>query len=189
MTYSSLDDLTVDTMGLSYVDRTGKQHLYHSNRPDDHVREAQTMDQIVKNYRSSAEGQSFIEYAHSKGRRFIDIVGAGAGDIGEYVIAALIHDGEKGIIVSNYDGKDFGSRIAEFARMYNIDSEAALEYVLAHEMSHAAGNRSEESTERFIGEYFLEMARNSDGSERDKYEQLVEVAQQRAQEAHYQENN
>lgn len=176
-------------MGLAYVTPNKTVNVQGSDRPYEHTREAQTMDGIVRDYLHSTEGQRFMDYAHSKGKNFIQLVGAGAADLGEHVVAAVIHDGEKGVIVSNYDGKDFRSRVDEFASLYGINKEAALEYVLTHEFGHVAGYDTEESNERFVGEYFMEMAGKTEGAERQKYEQLAGVAQQRETQAKYAENN
>src|SRR3989344_9308832 len=131
-------------MGLAYVGNDKKVNVQGSDRPYEHTQQAQTMDGIVKDYLHSTEGQRFIDYAHSRGRKLIQLVGAGSADLGEHVVAAVIHDGERGVIVSNYDGKDFRSRVSEFASMYGINQEVALEYVLTHEFGHIAGYNTEE---------------------------------------------
>ena len=176
-------------MGLAYVAPNKTVNIQGSDRPYEHTSEAQTMDGIVKDYLHSDEGKRFMDYAHSRGRKFIQLVGAGSADLGEHVVAAVIHDGEKGVIVSNYDGKDFRSRVSEFASMYGVNQEVALEYVLTHEFGHIAGYNTEESNERFVGEYFMEMAGKTQGTQKQKYEQLAAVAQQRETEAKYTENN
>ncbi len=181
--FSLSPEYSIHGMGLAYVTPDGNANVVNSDRPQTHVREAQYMDDIVKDYLRSEEGQQFVNYALSHGRKFLQLVGAGSADLGEHTVAALIHDGEKGLIVSNYDGKDFRSRVDELADMYHISSDAALEYVLTHEFAHAAGNYNEESNELFLKEYFAHRAEESEGAEKEKYEKLAKIAERREGEA------
>ncbi len=170
-------------LGLSYVDQKGNVTVQNSDRPYEHIREAGTMEQIVNEYLRSAEGHKFIQYAQSRGNNFMELLGVGAADLGENVVAAVMHDGEKGILVGNYEGNDFYSRVQQLARQYGIDSKAALEYTLTHEFGHVAGYDTEARNEAFIKDYFIERAAETGGAERQKYMQLAAVAEYREQEA------
>ena len=98
-------------------------------------------------------------------------------------MAAVLHDGIEGVILSNYNGKPFTERISEMAEMYGLSDEATTEYVLAHEFAHAAGYKSEAETENVIKEYFQEMAAGSEGGIKEKYESLAKVAEGRSENA------
>ncbi len=170
-------------LGLAYIAANGSVNVHNSDRAAVHQYHAKQMDQIVKEYTRSEEGRAFHDYASSRGHTFIQLIGAGAGDLGEHTVAAVIHDGKKGIIVSNYDGKDFSTRVQEFASQYGLKHEAALEYVLTHEFGHVAGYNTESSNEGFIKDYFLHRAAVTQGGERDKYMALAQVAEHRQQQA------
>ena len=170
-------------MGLAYIAPNGEVNVVNRDRPSTHEYQARKMDEIVKDYIHSGPGKAFLDYATSTGHSFIQVVGAGTGDLGEYTVAAVIHDGERGIIVSNYDGKDFHTRVQEFATQYGLRHEEALEYVLTHEFGHVAGYRTEEGNEGFIRDYFMHRANQTEGVEQEKYLTLAEVARQREQEA------
>ncbi|HLC70979.1 MAG TPA: hypothetical protein VJI32_03170 [Candidatus Nanoarchaeia archaeon] len=170
-------------MGAVYINEQGKSVVANSDRRAVHEYQARQMDDIVRDYTRSKEGRAFHDYARSCGHTFIQLIGAGTGDLGEHTVAAVIHDGKKGIIVSNYDGKDFRTRVSEFASQYGLKHEAALEYVLTHEFGHVAGYNTESSNEGFIKDYFLHRAAVTHGGEREKYKTLAEVAGQREQEA------
>jgi len=170
-------------MGMGYVDRSGKANIMQSNRPAAHLRESRSFDNLLRSYMTSAEGKRFLQYAHSQGKNFINIVGAGSADLGDHVVAALLHDGEKGVIVGNYEGQSFQGRVQELGAMYGLSEQAALEYVLNHELGHAAGNNSETSNEGFVKQYFLQQAQRTTGPEQRKYVRLAAVAAYREKEA------
>ena len=170
-------------MGAVYINEQGKSVVANSDRRAIHEYQARKMDDIVSDYTRSEEGKAFHDYARSRGHTFIQLVGAGAGDLGEHTVAAVIHDGEKGKIFSNYDGKDFQSRVQEFADNYGLHHKEALEYVLTHEFGHLAGYNKESSNEGFIKEYFMHRAHETKGSEQEKYIHLAQVAGHREKEA------
>lgn len=182
-TFSSGSSLHYLPMGAVYIDPHGKANIANSDRPAVHEYQARQMDEIVKEYVRSEEGRAFHDYAKSRGHTFIQLIGAGAGDLGEHTVAAVIHDGKKGIMVSNYDGKDFQTRVQEFANQYGLHQEAALEYVLTHEFGHVAGYKTEAGNEGFIKDYFMHRANQTEGAEQQKYMQLAQVAGHREQEA------
>lgn len=183
-------------MGLA-VKQGSVTNLYSSTHPQEHLEEAGKMEQTLKGYLNSEKGQNFVEYVSKRGRKFMDIKGVGAGDLGENTVAALLHNGLEGVILSNYDGKSFENRVEEMASKYALNTEAMTEYVLAHELAHAAGCKSEKETEYFIKDYFQERAAHysseaskAKGDEKEhnqemaqRYTKLAEVAEERAQEA------
>ncbi len=175
--------LEYNLLGLAYVANDGTMNVMNSDRAPTHEYHARKMDEIVRDYVQSNEGKAFLDYAASTGHSFIQLIGAGAGDLGEYTVAAVIHDGQKGIIVSNYDGKDFSTRVQEFANKYGLRHHEALEYVLTHEFGHVAGYNTEAGNEGFIQEYFLHRAAHSEGAEQQKYLHLADVAGQRCKQA------
>lgn len=170
-------------MGAVYIDTQGKSRVANSDRPAVHEYQARQMDNIVKEYVRSEEGQAFLKYATSHGYKSIQLVGTGAADLGQDAVAAVIHDGKRGFMVSNYDGKDFQTRVQEFANQYGLPQEAALEYVLTHEFGHVAGYTTEAGNEKFIKKYFMHRANQTEGGEQQKYLYLAEVAGQREREA------
>jgi hypothetical protein len=181
-----LSDYVVNPMGAAVVDETsnyGEVQLYGSSSPQEHTNEAIKTQEIVDNYRSSEEGQDFFKYVVNSGRRLMDIKAVGAGDLGEKVVAAIVHNGREGIFLSNYDGLSFEDRITEFAESSGLDENSAMEYVLAHEHAHVAGINTESGAEGFIKEYFQERAdhyaRDGNKDLQNKYEKLANVAEQR----------
>jgi hypothetical protein len=171
-------------MGMAVVDKNKNVNLYSSDQPHQHIDQAKQMESIMENYLASDEGKSLVQYLGSRSKKPIEIKGYGAGDLGENVVAAVLHDGIEGVILSNYNGKDFTTRIDEMADKYDLSSDDTMEYVLAHELAHAAGYKSEAETENVIKEYFEFMALNSDeNGEKGKYESLAKVAEERCEEA------
>jgi hypothetical protein len=181
--YTGTSQLEMYAMGMATVDENKKVSLHSSDQPYEHIDEAKKMDDLVNNYLSSKEGESLMDYLGSRSKSQINIKEYGSGDLGENVVAAVLHDGIEGVILSNYNGKPFTERITEMAGMYGLTEEATTEYVLAHEFAHAAGYKSEAETESVIKEYFLEMAAGSEGDVKEKYDSLARVAEERCKEA------
>ncbi len=180
---------SLNRMGMAVVDsNSGNVSLYSSDRPSKHIDEAYNFEHVVKSYLSSEEGKSFMDYVDRRGKKMMDIKGVGAGDLGPNTVAAIMHNGIEGILLSNYDGRSFEDRVSQLASMYEISDDAAQEYVLAHELSHAAGHFDESSAEEFLVGYFTEMAEGAEGEEKAKYESLANVAKERAEQAREAEN-
>ena len=181
---NSSSDYYLNRMGMAVVDAETKDtNFYKSDNQETHAQEAKNMEETFTNYLSSEEGENFLNYVSSRGKKMMDIKGVGACDLGENTVAAILHNGIEGIILSNYEGKSFGERVSGYADLYGIDNNSAEEYVLAHELSHAAGHNTEESAEEFLEDYFTEMAEKCDGDDRSKYQSLAKVACQRKEEA------
>ncbi|MBT3297966.1 hypothetical protein HN385_03515 [archaeon] len=175
---------SLNTMGMAVVDsNSGNVNLYSSDKPSKHIDQAYNFEHIVKSYLSSEEGKSFMDYVDSRGKKMMKIKGVGAGDLGSNTVAAIMHNGIEGILLSNYDDRSFEDRVSQLASIYEISDDAAQEYVLAHELSHAAGHYDESSAEEFLVGYFTEMADNSEGEEKEKYESLANVAKERYEQA------
>ena len=171
-------------MGMAVVDKNKNVNLYSSDQPYQHIDQAKQMERIVENYLSSEEGISLVQYLGTRNKKPIEIKGYGAGDLGENVVAAVLHDGIEGVILSNYNGRDFTDRIGELADKYDLSHNDTTEYVLAHELAHAAGYKSEAETENIIKEYFEFMAGKSDkDGDKERYESLAKVAEERCEEA------
>ena len=161
----------------------GLVDLYSSDNPGNHIREAKNMDSIVRDYISSEEGKKFLDYAAARGEEFVKIKGVGAGDLGEQTVAAILHNGLEGVILGNYEGKSFTSRVSEMANMYGIDQKSMTEYVIAHELAHAAGYDTEAGAEGFIKDFFTSQAFQSEGGQRARYVKLAGIAAKREAEA------
>jgi len=171
-------------MGVSLVNSDGTIDTYKSDTPHAHAREAQNFSNRINNYLSSEEGRNFISYTRQHHRRFIDIKRIGTADHGNpSIVAAVHHNGLEGVLLSNYDGMTFDERIEQMAQQYQISPNAMAEYVITHELTHAAGYNTEAETEGYVKTYFEERARLSLGPEREKYQQLAAIAQEREQEA------
>ncbi len=186
--YATGKQMELYGMGMAVVDPQGKTNLYSSDQPYEHIREAENMQEVFHNYLSSEQGKNFVEYVSSRGNKLMEFKGVGAGDLGENTVAAILRNDLEGILLSNYEGKGFDERISEMADKYNLTHEATIEYVLAHELAHAAGYKSEAETEGFIKEYFESRASHTEGEEKEKYVQLAGVAAQRENEAKGMEN-
>jgi len=192
--YSTLDDslgLQKYNMGGAVIGQDGK--MYVSPDSDNcyaHEREAHTMKKIVDNYLDSKVGKEFVNYVGGRGKKFIPIVGKGTKDMGQNTVAALITNGLEAILVSNYQGKGIEKRAQEMAQMYGLmDKEMMLDYVITHELAHAAGHTSEAETEGFVKDFYSELASKSTGKERDRYSTLAAIAAHREQEAYQREAN
>ena len=190
MTSTSLEtaiknsDYVLNPLGMAYVDNHGYVNVQQSDRPQEHIPASYTMDQVIKQYLASEQGQKFQDYMSQHGKNQISVEGRGAADLGEGVVAAVMHNGEQGVVLGNYsDGKGFFTRVREFGSQYKLDEQAALEYVLTHEFGHVAGYDTEASNEAFIKDYFIERATETGGQERQKYLQLAQVAEYRQQQA------
>lgn len=174
-----LSNATQYNMGMAVQDEHNHTNIYSSDNPEAHAREAKNTYEIVQGYLNSEAGNSFVDYVHSRGKEFMKIKGVGSGDLGEGVVAAILRNDLEGILLSNYDGKSFDERISEMANKYELTHEATTEYVLAHELAHAAGYTSEAETEGFIKQYFETRAFQTEGEEREKYVGLARVAAER----------
>ena len=185
-TISSTQEFSQENLGLAYENDEGQITILGSDRPYSHLQESRDFKAIVKNYLHSSEGQQFQEYLSQKGKKHIALGERyAAGDLEDRVVAAVLHNGDEGILVGNYnEGKDFTDRVAEFAVHYGLTAREAMEYVLSHEFTHVAGYLTEEGTEQLLAEYFQQRAGAAeDDKEQEKYERLAAVAEERAEEA------
>lgn len=168
-------------MGLAVVSE-GQPIVYGSDRPREHSREARDFHSMMRRYLFSESGRRFVRYVRSRGRELMDVE-FGSGDLGPYTVAATIHNGLEGVILGNYQGRSFAERVDRLARTYGVPASAMQEYVLVHELAHAAGCAKEAVAERFINDYFTVRAFETEGEERAKYVQLARIAGQRSREA------
>ena len=137
------------------------------------------------------EGASLLDYLGStKGKRMIEIKGVGSAELEDRVYASIIHNGEKGVILVNGKGYGFDEGAEDFAERHGVTDDMAKEYIVAHEIVHAHGYHDESKTERVLGDYFTNMANNTDEPAlKGKYEQLAEVAYERAEAQEKAESN
>ena len=109
----------------------------------------------------------------------------GSLGLDDHAIAAYVEFKQGGkkdsMIVSNGSGKGFVARVNDFAGNYGIPASFAKDYVLTHEIMHAAGYKDEAETEKATGRYFREMAEKD--PDNSKYKVLSNVADIRAKEA------
>ncbi|MBS3120480.1 hypothetical protein J4420_02100 [Candidatus Woesearchaeota archaeon] len=161
----------------------GVTDVHNSDNAYAHVNEATRFDQLMRSYLSSEQGQHFLTYIESRNRKLVELTGYGTADLGPSTVAATIHNGLEGIIVSNYQGKTFQERVEQMAIQYKIPADAMQEYVLTHELAHAAGYKSEAETEGFIKDFFTSRAFQTQGETREKYTSLAKIAAKREYEA------
>lgn len=172
-------------VGGAVIDLEGKAHVYGSDRPAAHLREARQMYRVVQRYLTSPEGKDFFNYLISQGAKLMGIAGIGAEDLPDDAVAAVKRNDLEGILVGNYaQGKSFEHRVEQLAQQYSnyglaIDKAAMTEYVLAHELAHAAGYKSEAQVERVLQDYFTQKAGESKGRQQEKYQALAKVAEGR----------
>ena len=181
------DSVLQDPLSYGYVDhQNGKNYIFGS---EEHGYQSRDFENIVKDYLNSEQGLSFTDYAAEKAKNPIYLVGLGSVHLDDYVVAAVMHDGEKGIMVGNYGGnKDFQSRVDDFAELYGLPEDAALEYVINHELAHVAGYATEASAEGFLKAYFTQKAEESEGEIKEQYQQLAKVAEMREAETYKRDN-
>ncbi len=96
------------------------------------------------------EGKDFIQYLKKKGRE-PKLDGIGSAPLGEHTVAAIAKNDYLTLLLGN---RDFDTRVQKMGREYGLSDEEALEYVLTHEMGHAAGVEKEVNNERLLHEYF-----------------------------------
>lgn len=176
------------SVGGAVIDAEGKAHVYGSDRPRQHLHEAKQMYRVVQRYLTSPEGKDFLNYLISQGAKLMNIAGVGAEDLPEGTVAAVKRNDLEGILVGNSaQGKSFEYRVGEMARQYekyggdrgSLNRAAMTEYVLAHEIAHAAGYKSEMEVEQVLQDYFTAKAGKSKGAEQEKYRALAKVAGER----------
>ena len=182
--YVTRSNYRAHPMGVSLVNKDGTIDTYGSDNPYAHTAEAQNFSNRVNDYLCSEEGRNFIEYTRKNHRRFIDIKRIGTADHNNpSIVAAVHHNGLEGVLLSNYDGITFDERIEQMAEQYHVSQSAMAEYIITHELTHAAGYNSETETEGYVKTYFETRAQQSEGLEREKYQKLAGIAKQREQEA------
>ena len=119
----------------------------------------------------------------------MNIKGVCSIDLQDDVVAALITQTngnyKESLLVSNGSGKGFESRIEDFAENHMLTKDEAKEYVISHELMHAAGYNSEESCEGALSKYFLNRANNSQDKANEKYTHLSNIASARQQAQDY----
>ena len=177
-------------IGMAVIEDNDRVSVYNSDRPQTHTEEARTMDHLLQSYLSSDDGKAFFSYIHKQGKKIIP-VRAGAADLGnDGIIAAILKNNLEGIIVSNYDGKSFSQRLTALAMQYSIPAEDALEYVLTHELAHAAGYDTEEGVESILSSYFTDRAHSTqDPAKQQKYFSLQKLADSRKEYAKQQDSH
>ncbi len=108
-----------------------------------------TIEAHVEKY-LAREGKDFIEYLKKRGKE-PKLDGIGSAPLGDRTVAAIAKSGYITLLLGN---RDFDVRVREMGRAYGLNDNEALEYVLTHEMGHAAGVEQEVANERLLHEYF-----------------------------------
>ena len=182
---SYLNDMQRHDMGMVVVGNDRKLYSPGTDNPDVHSSEAYHMEQVVAKYLMSKNGEDFVRYVtHDRGKEFVKIKGVGAGDLGESTVAAILMNDSEGILLANYNGVPFEERVSKMAEIYGVNSDSMREYVITHELAHAAGHRTEESCEKFVKEFYLNQANKAETLEQTaEYLALADIAEQREQDA------
>lgn len=164
---------------------TGDGYLAQGQRRQDisrYTKEAEHFKSQVENY-LSGNGKHLLAHLEKTGRSLDDLVGYGSMDLRDDAVAAYVsfqNSGQKyGMIVSNGSGDGFEKRVSKLAKNYLLDKASAKEYVIAHEMMHAAGYDTEASCEKALSQYFSDRARSTEGDESQRYQALSDVASAR----------
>lgn len=108
-----------------------------------------TIESHVENYLAN-EGVAFIEYLKDKGKE-VKIDGIGSARLGDHTVAAIAKNEYMTLLLGNHN---FDQRVKEMGREYGLNDSEALEYILTHEMGHAAGIDKEVDNENLLHEYF-----------------------------------
>jgi hypothetical protein len=176
-----IKDMQKYDMGMVFVGNDGNTYSHQSDNQNNHANQAYHMEQVVGKYLCSKDGEDFVRYVtHDRGKQFVEIKGIGAGDLGESTVAAILMNDTEGILLANYNGVPFEDRVNQMAKLYDLDSDSMRDYVITHELAHAAGHRTEESCERFVKEFYHHQAQNAPTLEQTtEYLQLADVAEQR----------
>jgi len=135
----------------------------------------------VEQFLASQEGHNLTDYLQRHGKNPIALRGVGAGYLPDHAVAAVIHNGLEGVLVGNYNGRSFEERVQEMADRYHLDPQSMVEYVLSHELAHAAGYDAEADVEGLLKDYFAQQMQHAEGPERQRYQQLHEISGQREQ--------
>ena|SRR3989344_2962414 len=182
---SYIHDMDVHRMGLVIRDQKGLYHSPGSDNLEIHSREALHMEQVLGRYLCSRDGEDFVRYVtNQRGKEFVEIKGIGAGDLGESTVAAILMNDTEGILLANYNGLPFEERVSQMARQYNVSNDSLRNYVITHELAHAAGNRTEESCEGFVKEFYQHQAENAATLEKKtEYLSLANIAENREKQA------
>lgn len=143
--------------------------------------EAKHFTGVVDKYMAT-EGQHLQKYLKETGHQVTPVEKTGSMHLPDGAVAALVtYPGlGKSYMVSNGSGPGFEARVNKFAQQYALDKDSARDYVITHELMHAAGCRSESSCESAVGRYFRNRAKAEKGSSR--YESLARTAEIRARE-------
>ena len=158
-------------------------NVYNSDRPKEHINEAEKAKEFVQGYLTSAEGKLVQQYLRSKTGNIASIVEYNAGDLEQDgIVAAVVHDGKKGhFIVNTKNGKNLEDRTRMVDAEHDIGNVSyTAVYILLHELHHLAGydeNQIEPAvfdTAKYMAQQFPE------GSpEREKYEAVAKIAAER----------
>ncbi len=98
----------------------------------------------------AGEGKNFIQYLKKKGKE-PKLDGIGSAPLGDHTVAAIAKNDYLTLLLGN---RNFDAMVQGMGREYGLNDDEALEYVLTHEMGHAAGVEQEVANERLLHEYF-----------------------------------
>jgi len=179
----SIDQLVSNTLEVQARDRA-LEHNYGIQR---NTNDAASFQTDVDNFQHSY-GPSLDDYLNRHGRALPKDLKIGSGNLPEGAIAATIKfkgrtkNGKpfhSTYVVSNNDR--YEAKATSFARDHNLSVNEAKVYVIAHEMMHAAGYKSEIDADTAVMNYFKGRVHKAEGRTKKMYSRLYEAAAKRVE--------
>jgi len=134
----------------------------------------------------SDAGKHLNDYVNQQGD-MINIRGLVSGNLGKGTLAAFYgHPGVGGYLIAD---DQIEQKVDGFGKAYGLDKEAAVAYIIMHELGHAAGNPSEVGAEMFTFKAAMHIAKKTKGDERNRYLRIAYAAKMRLPQAEYQDKH
>lgn len=153
--------------------------VYAGPNSDADTAQLPTVEAYLRSY-VTGRGKAFLGYLRERGLQpTIDYIGSHA--LPKDAVAAIASTGDSNVFLAN---RNFTGKLKEFAHTYaryGLSLEDAAEYVLHHEMAHAAGVQSEVAVETLLAEYFTHRAEElgKKGHNQQKYQRMAKLASDR----------